>query len=253
MGTRLLLMLLTPWLVGWQRTVVKRTTLFSPQGATATWRISHFAALLHHVPRTYIAVLLSRQSPEIARIRSERDPPQRVSGRALRLSAAVTSTSSSGEGRQGEGECLSSSQPDGRPSSSPEAAGVQERERGMCDSDGARTLPGLDGQQRGHRQKGGGNRGSTDNQPQAGRNRQGRASRSSLDRRRGAADNAGKNVVQRSSSSPGQSGGGGESPMVTACESDIWAWALIVLQMFSDEAWPPGNGQVRCCHCRCKS
>lgn len=31
---------------------------------------------------------------------------------------------------------------------------------------------------------------------------------------------------------------------VTPCTSDIWAWALIVLQMFSDEAWPQDSGQV---------
>lgn len=33
---------------------------------------------------------------------------------------------------------------------------------------------------------------------------------------------------------------------VTPCTSDIWAWALIVLEMFSDEAWPPDSGQVYC-------
>lgn len=38
-------------------------------------------------------------------------------------------------------------------------------------------------------------------------------------------------------------------PMITARESDIWAWALMVVQMFSDEAWPPGKGQVRFLSC----
>lgn len=35
-------------------------------------------------------------------------------------------------------------------------------------------------------------------------------------------------------------------PTVTPCTSDIWAWALIVLEMFSDETWPPDSGQVYC-------
>lgn len=34
------------------------------------------------------------------------------------------------------------------------------------------------------------------------------------------------------------------TPTVTPCTSDIWAWALIVLQMFSDETCPPASGQV---------
>lgn len=34
-------------------------------------------------------------------------------------------------------------------------------------------------------------------------------------------------------------------PTVTPSTSDNWAWALIVLQMFSDEIWAPGRGQVR--------
>lgn len=37
-----------------------------------------------------------------------------------------------------------------------------------------------------------------------------------------------------------------EMPKVTPCTSDIWAWALIVLQMFSDDVWPSGSGQVCC-------
>lgn len=36
-------------------------------------------------------------------------------------------------------------------------------------------------------------------------------------------------------------------PTVSPRTSDIWAWALIVLQMFSDEAWAPGSGQVCTC------
>lgn len=37
---------------------------------------------------------------------------------------------------------------------------------------------------------------------------------------------------------------GSELPTVTPCTSDIWAWALIVLEMFSDERWPSDSGQV---------
>lgn len=38
--------------------------------------------------------------------------------------------------------------------------------------------------------------------------------------------------------------GGRSVPTVTPATSDNWAWALIVLQMFSDDIWAPGRGQV---------
>lgn len=132
------------------------------------------------------------QSPEIALIRSQSEPRQRVSGRALRLSTEATSPLSP-EGIHAQKRRSSSLSPSSRkPRTSPEAAIAEDRGEG--------------GHVRGD---------------------------SISDAAAGAASRDGTSAPS----------------MIAACESDIWAWALMVLQMFSDEAWPPGRGQVRTpCH-----
>ncbi|CAM9504523.1 unnamed protein product, partial [Scytosiphon promiscuus] len=125
------------------------------------------------------------QARYLARIRSLFEPSQRLSGRALRLSTAVTSPLSPGMVLAHEKGMSSQSRTGGPLSTSPNAVTAGDC-RGGC-----------------------------------------------VDRGRGD-----------SISATNASGDGDIAPPnVTACESDIWAWALMVVQMFSDEAWPPGKGQ----------
>lgn len=172
---------------------------------------------------------LSSQSPEIAQMRSENEPRQRVSGRAQRLSAALTGT-----GVQEERPRSVSSPIHRNPSISPEHATTRGRAQSRTDyvAGGAARLATAD-----------------KDQQQTDASKRGRTGRRSLGRRQGeaAADDTGEDAQPSYPSSfsrgTGAAAGGGQ-PMITACESDIWAWALMVLQMFSDDVWPPGSGQV---------
>lgn len=94
----------------------------------------------------------------------------------------------------------------------------------------------------------GGNEGFSEEKMHAADNsKRARSSPSRLNRQRRVSDNTvGKLTPCPTDPTASAVLGGGcnEQPMIRACESDIWAWALIVLQMFSDEPWPPGSGQV---------
>ncbi|CAM9502681.1 unnamed protein product [Ectocarpus sp. 4 AP-2014] len=168
------------------------------------------------------------QSPEIAQMRSENEPRQRVSGRAQRLSAALTGT-----GVQEERPRSMSSPVRSYTSISSEHATTRRRAQSRTDyvADGAARSATAD-----------------KDQQQTDASTRGRTERRSLGRRQGgaAAADTGEDAQPSSPSSlsrgTGAAAGGGQ-PMITACESDIWAWALMVLQMFSDDAWPPGSGQ----------
>lgn len=168
-------------------------------------------------------------------MRSESDPRQRVSGRAMRLSAAATSSLlSPRQGHQEESQPLSCS-PTGRDSIRGGSGG----------GDSARGVPGSDTTVHDLQSESGG--GSGEDRSRAGNtSRRGGDTRSGSDRRREGDDKAGEKIAGTPSGDGGGGGGGssGGPPMLSACESDIWAWALMVLQMFSDEVWPPGNGQV---------
>ncbi|CAM9234091.1 unnamed protein product [Ectocarpus sp. 12 AP-2014] len=168
------------------------------------------------------------QSPEIAQMRSENEPRQRVSGRAQRLSAALT-----GAGVQEERPRSMSPPIRSHPIISPEHDTTRVRAQSRPDyvAGGAARSATAD-----------------KDQQQTDASKRGRTERRSLGRRQGgaAADDTGEDAQPSSPSSlsrgTGAAAGGGQ-PMITACESDIWAWALMVLQMFSDDAWPPGSGQ----------
>lgn len=181
-----------------------------------------------------------------------------MSGRALRRS--VTPSTSPARSPQGEQKPRSLSPIGIRLTTSAETTGEGERRPSGSGSivggDGGREVstgtatPSLGDTPTQHQ---GGNCGSSEDQLQAESSKRANASRSSLSRRRGRADSTGgKLALGRSpplspTASTASGGGSGEPPMISACESDIWAWALMVLQMFSDEAWPPGSGQVRFC------
>eukprot|EP00903_Cladosiphon_okamuranus_P013903 g12931.t1 len=209
-----------------------------------------------HLVAPFTSVISSDyQSPEIARIRSENEPRQRVSGRALRLSAASSTVPARSHQEEQDTRSLS---PTGRQPSatSPEPPCAGKRGQGGSgyvgggngggEGDSGVATTTLDGTPT-HYQ--GGNGGSSQDQLQGDNSKLARTTRSSLIRRRGRAESTGGKLASGRSSPLGSTastvpgGVDGEPPMISACESDIWAWALMVLLMFSDEPWPPGCGQ----------
>lgn len=145
----------------------------------------------------------------------------------MRLSTAQSSLFSPRQAHQEEPQ---------NPSCSP--SGRDSIRGGSGGGENARGVPGLDNTVHGLQRESGG--GSGEDRLQAEGARRGGDTRSSSDGRREGADKAGEKITGT------PSGGGSDGPpMLSACESDIWSWALMVLQMFSDELWPPGNGQVR--------
>ncbi|CAM9827511.1 unnamed protein product [Ectocarpus fasciculatus] len=178
----------------------------------------------------------SSLNPEIAQMRSENEPRQRVSGRAQRLSATLTGT-----GVQEERLRSVSSPIRGHPSISLERATT----RGRAQSGADYVAGGVDKDLGRHRRCS--SETAAEDRQQTGASKRGRTGRRSLGRRQGEGfDGTGEHTEPSSPSSlsrPTSAAAGGGQPMITACESDIWAWALMVLQMFSDDAWPPGSGQ----------
>lgn len=84
--------------------------------------------------------------------------------------------------------------------------------------------------------------------------KQGGAARVTVNSQRGNNYARDRDLSPRGDSSRGGSGrqnvssrgtaSGSELPTVTPCTCDIWAWALIILEMFSDESCLPDSGQV---------
>lgn len=146
----------------------------------------------------------------------------------MRLTAAATSPSPSGQGRQenSQNSLFTPTNPD----STRHDSGVDD------DAHGDRT-PSFDNMVHGLQESTGG---SSEDQSHADRTGRGVDTRNSSERRREGADHASEKIA----GSPSGGSSSGQS-MLSACESDIWAWALMVLRMFSDELWPPGNGQVQ--------
>lgn len=187
----------------------------------------------------------SSQSPEIAQMRSENEPRQRVSGRAQRRSAALTGT-----GKEEERPRSTSSPFRSQPSVSTEHATTRGRAQSHTDyvAGGVARSPTVDKDVGRHRRSYS-EATAAEDQQQTDASKRGRTGRRSLGRRQGgaSADDTGEDAEASSPSSLSRAtsaaANGGQS-MITACESDIWAWALMVLQMFSDDVWPPGNGEV---------
>lgn len=198
---------------------------------------------LKHTQSFFFASLF--QSPEIAQIRRHNQPLLRVSGRALRRSGSTLSPEPTREQSKASSSTSSTSrsQTPIKRDAGPNLVIVvgddeNEADKGIRESDT------------------GGNPGI--NIPTE--TRRGRTGRATSGRGNdagdietsvasplwhGSADRCGEDVSVSGDASEDR------SPTVTPSTSDIWAWALIVLQMFSDEMWAPDSGQVSAVNLDC--